>query len=192
MQTTTMRATALRAKQPSQTRRWNLTKVNLWFDLAIFVAALVAPAMRLTGLLIHEWLGIVLGIAIIGHLLLHWQWIVGVTRRFFGKTTWSARINYILNSVFFVAMTLIIFSGIMISKVALPQLGIQLSSDMNWRMLHTLAGDVMVFVLAAHVALHWKWILNTTNRYMLQPWWRPLRRAVRTQQPAQIEEEGVA
>ncbi len=197
MQSTTLPARDVRTRAAgvaatSRPRRWNMTKVNLWFDLAILVAAVMAPALRLTGLAIHEWLGIVLGVAIIGHLLLHWQWIVAITKRFFGPTTWGARLNYVVNALFFIGMTLIIFTGLMISKVALPSLGIQLPNGMVWKQLHTLAGDFMVFVLALHVALHWKWILNAANRFMVQPVVRPFRRAVRSQQPAQIEEEGVA
>ena len=54
-------------------KRWSPTQVNFWFDLLIFVAALFAPAVMLTGLAIHEWLGIGLGLAVVVHLLLHWQ-----------------------------------------------------------------------------------------------------------------------
>ena len=79
------------------------------------MAALLAPALFLTGLTIHEWLGIGLGLAVIVHLLLHWSWIVQVTKRFFGRTTWTSRINYALNILFFIALTVFIFTGLLIS-----------------------------------------------------------------------------
>src|SRR6476620_6390083 len=93
----------------------NRNKVNLIVDSAIFTAFLVAMAPRFSGQTIHEWLGMAFGAAIITHLLLHWQWIVEVTKRFFSKAQWSARINYLLNSLLFIDVTLIIFSGLMIS-----------------------------------------------------------------------------
>ena len=178
--------------QTGRARHWNLTKVNLWFDLAILVAALCAPAVFFTGLTVHEWLGIGLGVAIMTHLLLHWQWIVQITRRLLGKVPWSARLNYVVNCLFFVDMTLIIFTGIMISEQALPLFGIEMPRNMTWRQVHFLASDFMVFILAAHVALHWKWILNTANRYMLQPLLRPARRLAPVSKPVAMNKEGVA
>jgi hypothetical protein len=173
-------------------RRWNLTRVNLWFDLAIFVAALFAPALFLTGLTVHEWLGIGLGVAIIVHLLLHWQWLAQVTRRFFHRIPGAARLNYLVNALFFVDMAIIIFTGIMISRQALPAFGIQLPRSTLWEPLHILAADFMVFILALHVALHWKWLLNTANRYMLQPALHPLRRLTGHSESPRLHEEGVA
>ena len=176
----------------SRLRRWAPTRVNLWFDLAIFLAALFAPAVFFTGKSIHEWLGIGLATAIIAHLLLHWQWLVQVTRRFFGRMQASARLNYVVNSLFFVDMTIIIFTGLMISEVALPFFGIQLQADRSWRQLHVLASDLMAFILAAHVALHWKWIGNTGNRYLLQPLFSPFRRLVSQGKRAAVREGGAA
>src|SRR5690242_15722482 len=108
------------------------SKTNLIVDSAIFIAFLVAMAPHFSGIAVHEWLGIAFGAAIITHLLLHWQWIVEITRRLFGKVAWSARINYILNTALFIDITLIIFSGLMISEVALPFVGIQLAQNHSW------------------------------------------------------------
>src|SRR6187455_328514 len=97
----------------------NRNNTNLIVDSVIFLAFLVAMAPHFTGMAIHEWLGIAFGAAITTHLLLHWQWIVEITKRFFGKAQWSARINYILNALLFIDITLIIFSGLMISEEVL-------------------------------------------------------------------------
>jgi hypothetical protein len=150
-------------------RRWNINRVNLWFDIGIFLAALFAPAVAFTGLAIHEWLGIGLGLAVVTHLLLHWQWIAQTTRRFFGRTNWAARLNYLVNTLFFVDLTVIIVTGILMSKVVLSQLGITLAQNSLAHSLHTLASDAMVIILALHVGLHGKWIVSTANRYIAQP-----------------------
>lgn len=152
-----------------QNKKTSPTKVNYLIDLLIFIAFLVAMDPRLTGIAIHEWLSIAFGAAIIIHLLLHWKWLVATTSRFFRKVARQARLNYILNALFFIDMTLIIFTGIMISEAALPLLGIRFDPNFLWRRLHSMTADAGVFILGLHVALHWKWIVNTTKRYLLKP-----------------------
>lgn len=152
-------------------RPLNRNKVNLAIDIGIFGAFLAATAPKLTGLAIHEWLSIGFGVAIITHLLLHWQWIVEVTKRFFSKAQMSARVNYVLNTLLFIIFTLIIFSGLMISEVALPLFGIQATPGFTWRSIHKLSADASVFLLGLHVALHWKWIVNAVKRFVITPIW---------------------
>ena len=147
----------------------NRNKTNMIVDSAIFLAFLVAMAPHFSGMEVHEWLGIAFGAAIITHLLLHWQWIVEVTRRFFSKAQWSARINYILNALLFIDITLIIFSGLMISQVALPLVGIQLAQSGIWRGLHGAVANLFMVLVGLHVALHWQWIVNMFKRFVLTP-----------------------
>ncbi len=142
---------------------------NLLVDGAIFAGFLLATDPHATGQTIHEWLGLAFGAGIITHLLLHWKWIVNVVRRFFSKLPGQVRINSILNSLLFIAMTLIIFSGIMISKVVLSTFGLSGSHDAIWRWLHTSATNVTLIIVGLHVALHWKWIVSTIKRYAWQP-----------------------
>ena len=162
---------------------------NLLVDGTIFVGFLLATDPRATGQTIHEWLGIAFGVGIITHLLLHWKWIVNVVRRFFCKLPGQVRINSILNSLLFVAMTLIIFSGIMISKVVLSTFGLTGSNDAIWRWLHTNATNAALISVGLHVTLHWKWIVSTTKRYVWQPIFNRHRKQA---QPALVYEPGGA
>ena len=150
-------------------KKTSRTKINFLIDFIIFTAFLVAMDPRLTGIAIHEWLSIAFGATIIVHLLLHWQWLVATTKRIFSKIAAQARLNYILNTLFFIDMTLIIFTGIMISESALPLLGIRLQPNLFWRWLHTFSADAGVYILGLHVALHWKWVVNALKRYVLRP-----------------------
>jgi hypothetical protein len=144
-------------------------KTNLIVDSVIFMAFLVAMAPHFSGMAIHEWLGIAFGAAIVTHLLLHWQWIVEVTKRFFGKAQWSARINYILNALLFIDITLVIFSGLLISEVALPLIGVELALSGMWRGLHTTSANLFLPLVGLHVALHWQWIVNMVKRFVIAP-----------------------
>jgi hypothetical protein len=101
--------------------------------------------------------------------LLNWNWIVEITRRFFKKIPGRSRFSYVLNLALFIDMTLIMFSGIMISESALPTLGITLPHSFIWRSVHSATTDLFVPILGLHLALHWSWLVNTTKRYIIQP-----------------------
>lgn len=151
------------------TTQTNRNMTNLIVDSAIFIAFLVAMAPHFSGIAVHEWLGIAFGAAIVTHLLLHWQWLVEITRRIFGKVTASTRINYILNLLLFIDVTVIIFTGLLISKSALPALGIQLALGGGWWMLHTTSSNLFLLLTSLHVALHWQWIASVVKRLFVRP-----------------------
>lgn len=145
------------------------TKSKLWVDILIFFAFLIAMDPHSSGLPIHEWLTLSMLAAMIVHLLLNWDWIIQITSRFLGKLGGVNRINYILNWLLFIDGTLIMISGIMISEVALPFMGIQLPQGFGWRRLHDMSANIFLIMLGVHTALHWNWIVNTFNRYLVQP-----------------------
>ena len=166
-------------------------KTNLIIDASIFTAFLVISNPHLTGNTIHEWLGISFVAAIITHLLLHWDWIVNVGREFFKKLWHQSRLNFVVNMLFFIAMTGSLFSGLLISKDVMSTLGIHLNVSQGWKSIHTLMSDASVILLGVHIALHWKWIVSTIGRYVVNPI-RGLfqRRAVSpvlTAQPVRVE-----
>ena len=167
------------------------TKTNLIIDATIFTAFLAVSNPHLTGNTIHEWLGVSFAAAIITHLLLHWEWIVKVGREFFRKFWHQSRLNFFVDTLFFVAMTGSLFSGLLISKDVLSAIGLQLDVDRAWKSIHTLTSDASVILLGIHSALHWKWIVTNIGRYVVTPI-RNLfqRRAVSpvlTAQPVRIE-----
>ena len=145
------------------------TKVKLTLDIVIFSAMLAITNPRLTGNTIHEWLGVSLIAAIITHLLFNWEWIVNVTKTFFKKLFHESRLNYVVNLLFFIAMTGSFFSGLLISKDVMAALGIQLDISRGWKSIHTLTSDASVILLGLHVALHWKWIVTNIGRYIVTP-----------------------
>lgn len=153
----------------TKAKKGNRTKTNYVVDLVIGISFLLATAPNATGEPIHEWLSMGLAVMVVTHLLLHWQWIVAITKKIFRKVAWQQRINYILNIGLFIDMTIIMFTGIMISKTVVPLLGLELPNNMTWRSLHGLASDVGVFLIGLHLALHWDWIVRTSKRYLIQP-----------------------
>lgn len=154
---------------PARARASNPTRINFWLDIVLFIAVLLALAPNFTGLAIHEWLSFAFWATIVLHLLLHWAWTVNALKRIVGKLPWSTRLNLILNVLLFIDMTVVLFSGAMISREALPLLGLNLTGGRSWEFLHRLTADWSVFLAGLHLALHWRWILSALKRFFWSP-----------------------
>lgn len=155
--------TTLHTAKPAQK---NKTKINVLLDIGLLLVFLILFEVHATGIALHEWLGIAIGIAITTHIVLHWDWVVTVTKRFFQTTNGQARLNYILNVALFIAFTAVVFSGLMISESILPMLGIEASHASFWKWLHHTAPNITLLLTALHVALHRNWIINAFKRYI--------------------------
>lgn len=147
-------------------KKWSTIKRNFLVDLVIVAGFLFASQPHLTGMAIHEWLSLGVGVGFLTHILLHWRWVFETTRRLFSKLARQSYVNYILNLSLLGAFTLIIFSGLMISEEILPLIGLQGAHGGVWKWLHTTAADLVVWLVGLHIALHWKWIVNAAKKYL--------------------------
>jgi len=134
--------------------------VDAALDVCLLVSFLVATAPRLSGIPVHEWLSVALAVVVIWHLLRHWQWIVQVGKSFFQTVTVTAKLNYLLNVLFFVTFVLLMYSGIAISDAVMPSLGTRYFDNRAWRMYHHLFSNITLIIMAVHVAVNWQWIIN--------------------------------
>ncbi len=157
-------------------KRFSETLKNYWLDIALFFAFIIDMNTRFTGLAIHEWLGLGFGAALIYHMLLHWNWIVSITKRLLGKLSGGQRLRYLIDLVLFIDMVVLTMTGIWISEVAMRQMGLSFGEGFFWRRLHEQTADLAIWLVALHIALDWKWIVSTTKRYL----WQPLTKKRRT------------
>jgi hypothetical protein len=145
------------------------TKKKLTLDLTMFGAFLVISNPHLTGITVHEWLGVSLIGALITHLLFNWDWIVNVGRTFFKKLWHQSRLNFVVDTLFFIVMTGTLFSGLLISESVLATFGIQLDVSRSWRSIHVMMSNASVILLGIHFALHLKWVIANIGRYIVNP-----------------------
>ena len=117
----------------------------------------------------HEWLGIAIAVGLVVHLVQHTNWIVTTTRRIFSATSWRNRLNYLMMGALFLAFVAVIASGLIISEVALPWIGITTNPASFWVWLHLASVSAVLWLTALHVALNWKWIATTARRYVVKP-----------------------
>lgn len=134
--------------------------VDAALDVCLLVSFLVATAPRLSGIPVHEWLSVALAVVVIWHLLRHWQWIIQVGKSFFQTVTVTAKLNYLLNVLFFITFVLLMYSGIAISESVMPSLGTRYLDNRAWRMYHHLFSNITLIIMAVHVAVNWQWIVN--------------------------------
>lgn len=166
-------------------------KTNLTLDLTIFTAFLVIANPHFTGNTIHEWLGVAFAATLVTHLLFHWEWIVKIGAEFFKKLFHPSRLNFVVDSLFFIAMTTAMLTGLMISKDVVSALGISLeATGGSWKMIHKLSSDASLILLALHTALHWKWITSNLGRHIVTPIRQIFSKSVAaglTAQPVRVE-----
>ena len=148
------------------------TRLDFWLDALLLLGYTLAYSYGFTGIAIHEWLGIGLGLALLIHLTLHWDWVIRTTRRLL-RPRGPDKVIWLVNLALLVAMTLCVASGILISSVALPYLGIYPLAGPFWTRLHILTAEVTLGLVPVHVALRWRWIVRVGRKLLT---WRSARR----------------
>jgi hypothetical protein len=145
------------------------TRLDFWLDALLLAAYTLAYSLGFTGVPIHEWLGIGLGVVLLVHLTLHWDWVIRTTRKLFTRRG-RERFVWLVNLLLLVSMTLCIASGILISEAALPELGIHLPAASFWRQMHGTTAGLTLVLVPIHAALRWRWIAGVARRFAA---WRP-------------------
>jgi hypothetical protein len=156
---------------PSRRRVLARTRLDFWLDALLLAAFTLAYSLGFTGIAIHEWLGIGLGAVLLVHITLHWDWVIRTTRKLLSPGG-RERFVWLVNLLLVVSMTLCIASGILISEVALPQLGITVTPSPFWRQMHDVTATLTLILVSVHAALRWRWIAGMVRRFAT---WRPAR-----------------
>jgi len=131
----------------------------VFLDTTLLIIFILLLSPRMTGLPLHEVLGIIFFIPIIIHLLIAWPWIQNTTRRLFKTATRRTQFNFLLNTILFILLITELVSGFVISQVVLPNLGINTINDRSWRSAHNLPLNFVVLFAGFHIAINWRWIV---------------------------------
>jgi len=184
-------------------RKSNLTpklRQNWWIDAVLGISALIAILSsiyfliypdggyqggrnpyydirmifdRHTWDLLHTWSGILMIMAALLHIVIHWGWITGTAKRtwqvIIGKRNgFGARLtnNIILDAVIAIGFLICAISSIVF--LIYPDGGQSTQtifiSRNSWDLLHTWSGVVMTIAAILHFSLHWKWVVNITGK----------------------------
>ncbi len=130
-------------------------------DAVLFTGFVMSFFLNLTGLALHQWLGIGIGGLALYHLLVHWKWAETVTQRFL-KCNWRMRVFYLLDVGLGVGLGGIVVTGIVISS----WLDLPLTDYQVWRDLHVLSSLLTLLGLVVKLSLHWQWIVKFSPRLL--------------------------
>ncbi|WP_165170054.1 DUF4405 domain-containing protein [Adlercreutzia sp. ZJ242] len=129
-----------------------MKKRKMILDVLMLVAYLVAANPVMTGIPLHEYLGLGVFVVMAVHIALSAGGLVG-----------HGRWGYLaLNVVLLVSLAVCMVSGVMVSGTVLPALGLYATGYFFWDPLHALSAKVLLAALLVHLVLRgpvvWAWI----------------------------------
>jgi hypothetical protein len=124
---------------------------------------------------IHTWSGVGMIIVALWHIIIHWKWIMGTTKRIWqliaGKSKgFGMRLTYniILDAVIGVSFLICAISGVIF--LFFPGYNhteqIMMFDTVTWDLIHTWSGVLMTMAAILHFVFHWKWVVNITKKML--------------------------
>ncbi len=142
------------------------TTAKAAIDAVMAVLFLLLMNTAVTGLLLHEILGIAILALFAVHLSLNKNWLRNAVRRMKAGVNRRQRGKTVLNAAIAVSMSACIVTGVMISQYLFAPLG--QSSAMAWYDVHDISAWVSLSLLALHGVLHWRWVAGVLRKFAEQ------------------------
>lgn len=136
-------------------------KINFVIDAVLFGSFILTFFLNLTGVALHQWLGIFAGALAGYHLLVHWGWVKSVARRAAQGAENGPWLNAVLDAVILLGLLGILGSGLVIST----WLNLSLNNYAAWHTLHVIASLGTLAALVGKLALHARWIVVVAKRF---------------------------
>lgn len=130
---------------------------------------------------VHTWGGLLMIVAVVVHLTIHWRWVVMMARRMWNamlsrgsNMSKGAKFNVAINALVGISFLLCALSGIYF--LFAPAGGFQGGSNLAWDpgflfsrtvwdLIHTWSGVVLIAAAVVHFAIHWRWVKNVTVKF---------------------------
>lgn len=124
---------------------------------------------------LHTWFGILMVVAAAVHIVIHWKWIVNMTKRIFQELTGRgrsfnsrSRYNVYLNMGIGLSFLLTAVSGIYFLFVEGGRRGLAdpsfIFTRTTWDLIHTWAGIALILIAVLHFAIHWGWVVKVSQK----------------------------
>lgn len=127
-----------------------MKRIKIIIDILLFVITIALFNIGLIGNLMHEILGIAIGILIVIHLILNFKWIKQVTKNF-RKTNAKTKIMYIVDIFIMLVYLVAIICGILIGNEIF---NFHMSSNLGFVLTHLILGRLAIIIMFIHLGLH--------------------------------------
>ena len=134
-------------------------KKSLIIDAVALLVYLVAANPPITGIAVHEWLGLGAFVVFLVHCIANADWVARAARSF-ASASWGTRGNLVLDALILVAFMVVTVSGVLVSGAVLPALGLYADGYYFWDPLHSIAAKALLALLLVHIVVHWKWFAS--------------------------------
>lgn len=135
--------------------------IKIFANLALLVSFILTYFIDLTGLELHQYLGVAAAGILAVHVITHWTWIANVSRRLFKKMSGRVRLYYLLDGSLLLAFIIITITGVLIST----WLDVFLFDYMLLRSIHIISSIAGLLLLIVKMGLHWKFFTKTLNLF---------------------------
>jgi uncharacterized membrane protein len=139
----------------------NKQSLTWMVDAALLILMLVEFFADLTGISLHQWMGVLLGGLAAYHLVTHWRWIRTVVNKFIHGASLRSRRNFLLDASIGLGLITILISGLVIST----WFDLPLSNYYNWKTFHVTISVLTLILVVLKIGLHWKWIIKTASSF---------------------------
>lgn len=120
-----------------------MKRSHVLFDVAVLVVYLLATNPVLTGIPLHEFVGLGAFVVVAAHVVASADGLGG-----------RGRVGQLLlNAVLLLSLAVCVVSGTMVSGTALPAMGLYASGYHFWDPLHAVAAKVLLAALLVHVVV---------------------------------------
>ena len=140
-------------------------RVKAVLDTLMLITFCLLMNTRLLGMTFHEGAGLAIGAAVLYHLAINRNWVVGITKNLgSGKLPRLSLFKYLLNAALLIDFAIIIITGILMSKVFFQGLG--LPQVPQAKILHTLCSYIGIVLIGVHLGLHASWVKGVFAKSM--------------------------
>jgi hypothetical protein len=129
---------------------------NWIIDAGLLIGFFAAFFLDVTGLSLHQWLGVMLAAGAGIHMLFHWNWIKCVIKNFTSRVSARSKGYFVLDTNILIGFGLILVTGLVISS----WLNLTLPGYDTWRDIHVVSSIGTLVLIVLKISLHGRCIIN--------------------------------
>lgn len=145
-----------------------MKKTKIILDIIMIIIMLLLMNLQVTGLNIHEILGIIIFALFIIHKVLNKKWITAMSKNIFNKNIKpKTKVMYWLDVILLIILTINVLTGILISKCILTNItvnNVELTTN-----IHNIVSIISIILIAIHLSFHLENMIAKIKKAFREP-----------------------